>query len=293
MFVIPLMMLILVLTPCEINRKHNGNNATKQKLYFFKPVVDSLLSRGADSSFVIGIVSHPNTKFDEKYVKINVTGYLKKPDYASNYNRTSVKKCRKFYKTHYQLLKAAQKKYAVPGRIITAILWIETKFGRYTGKHNLPSVYFSTALSNQYEFIQMNLRELNKLNISDNTVLDSLKRKIYRRAAKKSNWAVEQLLYLDSSRAKLPQPVNDMKGSWAGAFGLCQFIPSSYYRWAVDGNRDGTIDLFNLDDAVMSIGNYLKANGWSDNNDDKRAALHHYNNSNDYVNAVLKLASKI
>jgi membrane-bound lytic murein transglycosylase B len=43
----------------------------------------------------------------------------------------------------------------------------------------------------------------------------------------------------------------------------------------------------------MSIGNYLKTNGWSDNINDKKAALHHYNNSDDYVYAVLKLASKI
>jgi membrane-bound lytic murein transglycosylase B len=286
-------MLILVLTPCEINKKQNGDSGTKQKISFFKPVVDSLLSHGADSNFVIGMVSHPNTKFDEKYVKINVTGYLKKPDYSANYNRQSVKKCRKFYRSHYQLLKSAAEKYSVPGNVITAILWIETKFGRYTGKHNLPSVYLSTALANQYEFIQMNLRELENLNIRDSVELDSLKRRIYQRAEKKARWAVEQLLYLDSSRTKLPQAVTEMKGSWAGAFGLCQFIPSSYYRWAVDGNSDGKIDLFDTEDAVMSIGNYLKTNGWSDNINDKKAALHHYNNSDDYVYAVLKLASKI
>jgi membrane-bound lytic murein transglycosylase B len=61
----------------------------------------------------------------------------------------------------------------------------------------------------------------------------------------------------------------------------------------VDGNGDGKIDLFNLDDAVFSIANYLKSNGWTKNYNDKRVALHHYNNSEQYVNAILILATRV
>ncbi len=291
--IIFLTIFIILFIPCRIHKAYNQKKEINNKIAFFQPVIDSLIAKGADSSFVIALVTHPKMKFNEKYVKINVTGYLKKPDYSSNYNRSSVKKCRRFYKAHKQLLKKAEKQYGVPARIITAVLWIETKFGRYTGKHHLPSVFFSTALANQYEFIQMNLRELKKHNISDSLLLDSLTKKVYTRAAKKSAWAMEQIFYLDTAGKMLPGTVNDINGSWAGAFGLCQFIPSSYVRWGVDGNSDGKIDLFNLDDAVFSIGNYLKSNGWTKKYDDKRAALHHYNNSNDYVHAVLILAARI
>lgn len=284
---------MLLFIPCRIYKANNFGKNQKQKILFFKPVIDSLIAKGADSAFVINFISDPKTKFNEKYVKINVTGYLKKADYSSNYNYRSIKKCRSFYKQNKKLLKSAEKLYGVSAKIITSILWIETKFGRYTGKHHLGNVFFSTALANRYEFIQLNLNNLKKQNIKDRLKYDSLKKKVYERSAKKSDWAIQQILYLDTARAKLPVDVSSLYGSWAGAFGLCQFLPSSYVRWAVDGNGDTKIDLFNLDDAVFSIANYLISNGWSNNYQDKRNALFHYNNSQDYVHAVLTLASKI
>jgi membrane-bound lytic murein transglycosylase B len=50
---------------------------------------------------------------------------------------------------------------------------------------------------------------------------------------------------------------NDINGSWAGAFGIPQFLPSSFLKFAVDGNGDGVIDLFDMEDAIYSVGNYL------------------------------------
>ena len=82
-----------------------------------------------------------------------------------------------------------------------------------------------------------------------------------------------------------------MKGSWAGAFGICQFIPSSYVRFAVDGNGDGVIDLFDFRDAVASIANYLKAHGWENGRlEAKRQAIYAYNHCDSYVDAVLAYA---
>ena len=54
-----------------------------------------------------------------------------------------------------------------------------------------------------------------------------------------------------------------VKGSYAGAMGLGQFMPSSYRAYARDGNADGRIDLWNsVDDAIFSVANYLKRHGW-------------------------------
>lgn len=55
----------------------------------------------------------------------------------------------------------------------------------------------------------------------------------------------------------------DLRGSWAGAMGQPQFLPSSYLRFAIDGDGDGRVDIWSsVPDTLASIGNYLKANGW-------------------------------
>jgi membrane-bound lytic murein transglycosylase B len=87
--------------------------------------------------------------------------------------------------------------------------------------------------------------------------------------------------------------VVDLRGSWAGAFGYPQFLPSSYLKWAVDGDNDGDIDLYTIADAAFSIGNYLKSNGWSVKPSARKNAIHHYNNSDAYVKAVYTLANKL
>lgn len=53
-------------------------NINKDKAEIFAPIVDTLLKRGIDSKFIINLINSENTKFDEKYIKINVTGYLQK-----------------------------------------------------------------------------------------------------------------------------------------------------------------------------------------------------------------------
>ena len=55
----------------------------------------------------------------------------------------------------------------------------------------------------------------------------------------------------------------DVKGSYAGAIGLGQFMPSSWTRFAVDGDSDGVVDLFHSNrDAIFSVANFLKVHGW-------------------------------
>jgi membrane-bound lytic murein transglycosylase B len=72
---------------------------------------------------------------------------------------------------------------------------------------------------------------------------------------------LEALLILDAGHIALAQ----MKGSWAGAMGLFQFMPSSYRHYAVDADGDGRIDIWNsIPDALASAANYLSKAGWQD-----------------------------
>lgn len=266
---------------------------SNEKQEFFRPVINQLLERGVDSIFVYKLINHESVQFDEKYVKINVTGYLKKADYSQNYSDYSVNKSRKFLNSHVSILEKAELEYGVPKEVITSILWVETRTGSYLGNNHIPSVFLSTAMANQPEFIEMNTAVFKESYSDESDELQKYVEKVVSRANKKTNWALGEIEALAKIDKMLPISIFDLKGSWAGAFGMSQFLPSSYSRWAVDGNNDGEIDLFNVEDAIFSVANYLKTNGWGEENEKQRKAVFHYNNSNDYVDAVLKLADKL
>lgn len=283
------MKIILLFLIVTINYSVYSN----EKEDFFRPVINELIARGVDSSFVYKIVNHKSVNFNEKYVKINVTGYMNKTDYSHNYNDFSINKSKSFLNKNLETLKKAELKYNVPKEVITSILWVETRTGNYLGDNHIPSVFLSTAMANQEKYIKMNTQVFVESFSEDSEKLNEYIEKINQRANKKTNWAINELVALYNIYEKLPISIFELKGSWAGAFGMSQFLPSSFNNWAVDGNEDGVIDLFNVEDAIFSVANYLKTNGWNDDDKSKRKAVFHYNNSNDYVDAVLTLANKI
>lgn len=266
---------------------------SNEKEEFFKPVIDELLERGVDSAFVFNLINHQSISFDERFVKVNVTGYLNKADYSQNYNEYSIVRSKKFLEKFNNILSKAELEYDVPKEVITSIIWIESKNGSYLGKNHILSVFLSTAMANQEKYIDMNVEVFKEIYENDSKDLEKYINKVLMRANKKSNWAINELVALSKIDKTLPISIFNLKGSWAGAFGLSQFLPSSYLSWAVDGNNDGVIDLFNEEDAIFSVANYLKTNGWGLSNENQRKAVFHYNNSNDYVDAVLLLADKI
>ena len=87
----------------------------------------------------------------------------------------------------------------------------------------------------------------------------------------------------------------EVKGSVYGAIGLCQFMPSNISLYAVDGNGDGIIDLFTVDDAVDSLSNYLRRNGWKSGLSLERQTrvLRSYNAMDIYAHTILALAKTI
>jgi len=74
--------------------------------------------------------------------------------------------------------------------------------------------------------------------------------------------------------------------------GIAQFMPSSILSFAKDGDGDGSVDLFNHADAIISIATYLGHYGWHTGIDRKDAykVIYHYNHSKYYVNTILKIS---
>ena len=127
-----------------------------------------------------------------------------------------------------QMLLQVSAKTGVPPEIIVAIWGMETSYGRVLGGFDLPSAIATLAYDARREALFT--REL-----------DALVRMVGERGVRR----------------------DQLKGSWAGAFGQSQFLPSSYLNYAADGDGDGLADIWaSQPDTFMSIGNYLAKNGW-------------------------------
>lgn len=134
-----------------------------------------------------------------------------------------------YWQTHAKTLAAAEKKYGVPAEIIVGILGVETGYGANKGK---------------------------------SYVLEALTTIAFQYPPRSKYFTSELTEFLLLSREQGWNPLT-IKGSYAGAMGLPQFMPSSYRTYAVDGNQNGRINLFDdHEDVIASIGNYLEKKGW-------------------------------
>lgn len=141
-----------------------------------------------------------------------------------------VKQAQSLYDKHHAELKRIGDEYGVQPRFIVALWGVESNFGAFTGNYR---------------------------------VIDALTTMAYegRREAFFTKEAMAALTILEEGHIK-PQ---DMKGSWAGAMGQPQFMPSSFLAYAADGNGDGKKDIWNTEaDVFASAANYLSQSGWDD-----------------------------
>lgn len=143
-------------------------------------------------------------------------------------NENRVQKGRKLLKQHYQDLQYAEDKYGVPKQFIVALWGIETNFGSNTGGFKVVDALATLAWEG-------------------------------RRASFFRKELINALKIIDAGHIS----AGNMKGSWAGAMGQNQFMPSSFNAYAVDGNGDGRRDIWGTKrDVFASSANYLNKNGW-------------------------------
>jgi len=149
---------------------------------------------------------------------------------------------RKFLATHRDALQRVQDRTGVPAEVIVAIIGVETSYGANTGNHRVLDALYTLAFkyprSGDPEKLEREVR-----------------RELFFR---------DELAKLFELGALEKLDITALKGSYAGAMGMGQFMPSSYLDYAVDGDGDGRRDLFNShDDVFASIANYfVKKGGW-------------------------------
>lgn len=134
-----------------------------------------------------------------------------------------------FWKENAATLARAEKEFGVPAELIVGLIGVETKYGRIKGKYDVFNSLYTLGFHfpRRTKFFQKELKEFLLL-------------------AREQEWTSGMI-----------------KGSYAGAMGYGQFMPSSYRMYAVDFDKDGKINLLdNVVDAIGSVANYIKVHGW-------------------------------
>ena len=269
-----------------ISSIQSGFAANTANLDLWNGLIERLSGVGIERSYLESIYSRREVAFEPRTMPRKLLHKERPFDYKKFYSPERIERAVKFIKKNQSLLNEIENKYGVPSTLKTAILLVETDLGRYTGPYRIINVLSSMAISSDISRISP---WLPKEIMDDTSALARYKKK----AKKKADWAFGELkAFFTYCRANKIDPV-EIKGSPFGAFGLCQFVPSSVLRFGVDYDRDGRIDLFTLGDALASMANYLVKNGWHSGISKDKAfrCILTYNRSRPYAKTILEVAS--
>jgi membrane-bound lytic murein transglycosylase B len=142
----------------------------------------------------------------------------------------------RFWQDHRDTLARAEAEFGVPASLIVGVIGVETLYGRHTGNFRVIDALTTLA----FDFPAS-----------------------HPRAAVRAAFFKSELEHFLSLAQRTGMDAQALRGSYAGAMGWPQFMPSSWAQWAIDFDGDGTVDLFNSTaDVIGSVANYFKAFGW-------------------------------
>lgn len=178
---------------------------------------------------------------------------------ANIVKRESVQRGTKFLAKNSQALSAAEERFGVPKEALSALVRVETNFGKNTGKYVAFNVFYTSLIRSEDE----------------------------------ARWkfAAENLVSLAGYCKRLRKDCFHIKGSYAGAIGFSQFLPHTLELLGADGNSDGKIDVFQWPDAIFSAANFLVEHGW--HTDRIEALGKYYGSPEGYPRAVLAYADAL
>ena len=220
---------ILFIFICLTSNSHSEDNFNKWLLNYKQFAINQgVTKQTVDEAF-------KNTKLLKRIIKYdrNQPEFIEKTKVyvGKRVNKQKVIYAKKLIKNNNNLLNKVEKKYKVPKNYLVALWGIETVFGKHKGKVDIISALATLSFDK-------------------------------RRSSYFSRELITLLKLIDKKIVSL----DDLKGSWAGAHGNFQFMPTSIKNYAIDYNKDGKIDLYtSLEDSFASAANYLKKIGWDKN----------------------------
>lgn len=254
----------------------------------FDSLKQRLIKDGFQPDFVEQVYIEPGVAFETKGVALFFVHRESTLNYDQFLEPRNIYQARRYIQTHREAFEAARKLYGVDPQIITAILLVETRLGTYVGGRSILNTLSTMAALKdptvRAEFWEQVPKE------------GRLSREQFEaKADSKSDWAYRELKSFLKYTTREGISPTEISGSYAGAFGLCQFMPSNALNLAQDGNKDGKVDLFDHTDAIFSIASYLKHYGWKPGIDQEQAykVVLRYNYSKYYANTILKISERL
>lgn len=171
----------------------------------------------------------------------------------------SVRRGMEFLAEQEDALGRAEETYGVEKEVLAAIVRVESNFGQNAGRYIVFNAYYTFLIQSAEE--------------------------------RRWKWAAENLVSLAAYCKSRSEDCFEVRGSYAGAMGPAQFLPSSVEKFGRDGNGDALVNPFEFADALFSAANFLIEHGWRE---DKMQALgKYYGSSNGYPRAILAYAEAL
>ena len=228
---------------------------------------ESLMSPSTE--YIVSVFNDPRLKEDEAILE----RFKKKPEKTKTYeqykkifiNEERIAGGVSFYNTHKELLSKIIKEFEIDPLVLVAIVGVETNYGMKTSEFSVMNSLYTQAVT----------------------------------MPNRSNWATEQIAELLTFCSTNNISPYDLEGSYAGAFGFGQFIPSSFNKLSVDYNKDGKKNPYDWEDVLGSIAHYLVENGYPKNDfnfshkSKAWSGIRTYNRSDKYANVIIDLRNEI
>ena len=256
-------------------------------------LIDKLAADGVDRARVVAVFRDPRVG-DFEGLQFGLVrsgephrlyrGFLRPASVAD------ARRCRALYDRE---LRAAQERFGVPASVVAAILHVETRCGRVTGKHVVFRRVARLAMADEPANVRWNIARHRK-GVPRARVPD-VERRVRQRAGELAGVFYPEVLSMFALADRTGVDPLAVRGSGSGAFGMPQFLPSSYLRFAVDGDGDGRVSLYDPPDAIASAANYLARHGWRPGltHAQQRQVIWAYNHSDPYIDTVLALAAEL
>jgi membrane-bound lytic murein transglycosylase B len=248
-----------------------------------------LTSKGLTPDFLALVKKNYHEDQRDKVLELNLLGFLQtnKSHGDEPIPGWELKRVQQFLTQHRTTFKEAEQEFHVSREVIASLLWVETRHGRDVGHFHVASALYSLVQAD-YPTLLDGLLDAARKKAPDYDQL--MQTRITDHAHAKSDWAAGELVALQEVHQKGWKNAENLYGSFSGAFGMAQFMPSSYLTWA-KANRGAKPNLFKADDSILSVANYLSSNGWNrDDRTSQEGALFHYNRDKAYVTHILHMS---